>query len=148
MHVRLSGAPPAIASARQVIGGDPLAPEAAQAWWTGLREQTHAFFAPGRPLWRLALPPTAAALGSGQADDRMERRPALAVGGAGRRRVARVGAAAGRPCHAVPSGRHAAAGRWRVPSAVAGCWPLIQRKLKAAFDPQGIFNPGRMHREF
>jgi FAD/FMN-containing dehydrogenase len=24
----------------------------------------------------------------------------------------------------------------------------IERKLKAAFDPRGIFNPGRMHREF
>ncbi|KAG0924137.1 hypothetical protein G6F31_019230 [Rhizopus arrhizus] len=31
MHVRLSGAPPAIASARQVIGGAPVAPAAAPA---------------------------------------------------------------------------------------------------------------------
>ena len=65
MTVRLSGAPPAVASARQLIGGEAMAPAAASAWWRSLREQTHPFFAPGQPLWRLALPPTAAALGLG-----------------------------------------------------------------------------------
>ena len=39
--VRLSGAPPALASARQQIGGDAMEPDAAQAWWRSLREQTH-----------------------------------------------------------------------------------------------------------
>ena len=63
--VRLSGAPPALASARQQIGGDAMEPDAAQAWWRSLREQTHTFFEPGKPLWRLALPPTAAALDLG-----------------------------------------------------------------------------------
>mgnify|MGYP006949442959 CR=1 FL=1 len=62
MTVRLSGAPPALASARGLIGGDLMTPEAAAAWWQSLREQTHAFFSPGQPLWRLALPPTTADL--------------------------------------------------------------------------------------
>ncbi|MFM9870833.1 glycolate oxidase subunit GlcE [Achromobacter xylosoxidans] len=143
MHVRLSGAPPAIASARQVIGGDPLAPEAAQAWWSGLREQAHPFFAPGQPLWRLALPPTAAAIGGGQA---------LVEWGGGQRWLSGAQDAAELRELAQRLGGHATLFR------TAGTRPptdgvfhplspgvaLITRRLKQELDPAGLFNPGRL----
>src|SRR5690606_32968951 len=48
-------------AAKAIIGGDGMDAQQADEWWTSLREQTHRFFRQGRPLWRLALPPTAPA---------------------------------------------------------------------------------------
>ena len=139
--VRLSGAPPA-ASARQQIGGDAMEPDAAQAWWRSLREQTHTFFEPGKPLWRLALPPTAAALDLG---------PTLLEWGGGQRWLCGNYEAAalrerrqlGRARHAVPAGGHVRAGGWRVPSAGASAG-ADHAPPQAELDPAGLFNPGRL----
>jgi glycolate oxidase FAD binding subunit len=143
MTVRLSGAPPAVASARQLIGGDPLAPEAASAWWRSLREQTHAFFTPGRPLWRLALPPTAAALGLG---------PTLLEWGGGQRWLSGEHDAATLRETAARLGGHATLFRTGhgKPPADGVFHPLapgiasITRRLKQELDPAGLFNPGRL----
>ncbi|KAG1248520.1 hypothetical protein G6F68_013764 [Rhizopus microsporus] len=143
MHVRLSGAPPAIASARQVIGGDPLDPDAAQAWWLALREQTHAFFAPGQPLWRLALPPTAAALAMG---------PTLIEWGGGQRWLSGPRDAAELRDTAARLGGHATlfrAGHSKPPAdgvfhPLAPGIASITRRLKQELDPAGLFNPGRL----
>lgn len=143
MHVRLSGAPPAIASARHVIGGDALDPGAAVAWWRALREQTHAFFTPGQPLWRLALPPTAAVLGMG---------PTLIEWGGGQRWLSGARDATELREAAARLGGHATlfrAGNGKPP--VDGVFhPLapgiasITRRLKQELDPAGLFNPGRL----
>jgi glycolate oxidase FAD binding subunit len=143
MAVRLSGAPPAIASARQLIGGAPMAPEAAQAWWRSLREQTHSFFAPGRPLWRLALPPTAAALALG---------PTLLEWGGGQRWLSGEQDAAALRETAERLGGHATLFRTGQgkPPADGVFHPLapgiasITRRLKQELDPAGLFNPGRL----
>lgn len=55
LHIRLAGAPAAIAAAGADIGGD-IDPQG-QAFWAALRDQTHPFFA-GDPVWRLSVPDT------------------------------------------------------------------------------------------
>ncbi|MFG0233290.1 glycolate oxidase subunit GlcE [Achromobacter sp. 413638] len=141
--VRLSGAPPALASARQQIGGDAMEPDAAQAWWRSLREQTHTFFEPGKPLWRLALPPTAAALDLG---------PTLLEWGGGQRWLCGNYEAAALRERAASLGGHATLFRpagMSVPEdgvfhPLAPALALITRRLKQELDPAGLFNPGRL----
>ncbi|MGE8635874.1 MAG: glycolate oxidase subunit GlcE, partial [Achromobacter piechaudii] len=143
MHVRLSGAPPALASARGVIGGDPLLPDAALAWWRSLREQTHEFFQAGRPLWRLALPPTATALGLG---------PTLIEWGGGQRWLSGMHDATELRETAARLGGHATlfrVGNGRPPAdgvfhPLAPGIAAITRRLKQELDPASLFNPGRL----
>lgn len=143
MHVRLSGAPPAIASARQVIGGDPMEPDAARSWWHALREQTHEFFAPDQPLWRLALPPTAAVLGLGQT---------LIEWGGGQRWLSGPRDAAELRDTAERLGGHVTlfrVGNGKAPAdgvfhPLAPGIASITRRLKQELDPAGLFNPGRL----
>lgn len=157
LHVRLEGAEAAvIASARQLRaahGARVLDPAQADAWWAGLRDQSHAFFsAPaalrstvddGAPtLWRLSVPPS---------------HPPLAVAGdtlvewgGGQRWVHSHEAAEVLRALAASAGGHATAFRGaRDRSAVFDPLPpvleRIHRNLKAAFDPAGIFNPGRLY---
>lgn len=141
--VRLSGAPPAIDAARERIGGEAISEEAASAWWSSLREQTHAFFADARALWRMALPPVAPPLGLG---------PTLIEWGGGQRWLSGEGDAQALRDLAASLGGHATLyrpGRARIPS--DGVFhPLspgvaeITRRLKQEFDPAGLFNPGRL----
>jgi glycolate oxidase FAD binding subunit len=142
--VRLSGSPSAVESGRARLGGDAVASEAADAWWTSLREQTHPFFA-ARPLWRVAVPPTTAPLSLGST---------LIEWNGGQRWVDTA-----LPADAVRSAAAALGGHatlFRPASldqarAVGVFHPLdpvvegIHRRLKSEFDPQGIFNPGRMY---
>ena len=136
----LSGAPPALASARQQIGGDAMEPDAAQAWWRSLREQTHIFFEPGKPLWRLALPTTAA----------LDLGPTLLEWGGGQRWLCGNYEAAARARRR--PGRHATLFRpagMSVPEdgvfhPLAPALALITRRLKQELDPAGLFNPGRL----
>ena len=62
LAVRLSGAVPAVAAAASKLGGEHAMPSG-EAFWEGIREQTHPFFAAARaagaPLWRLSVKATA-----------------------------------------------------------------------------------------
>ena len=155
LHVRLSGAPVAVSAAREKMGGVRIDVDAAQRFWLSIREQSAGFFgaeaAAGRPLWRLSLPSTtpAAAL------DRIEGARLIEWGGALRWVASGTEAATIRDV-AAKAGGHATlfraapevrerAGVFQplAPAALA-----IHRQLKAAFDPHGIFNPGRMYPEF
>ena len=138
LHVRLSGARAAVAEAQQSIGGEPVD---GAAFWHGLREQTDPFFAGGTPLWRLALPSTAEAIDL--------RGPQLIEWG-GAQRWLRSDAPAGEiRAHAAARGGHATLFRGGVRREVFTPLPApiaaIHKRLKAEFDPAGIFNPGRMY---
>lgn len=141
LSVRLSGSEAALRAAAPRIGGHELAD--GPAFWRTVREQTHAFFAGAENLWRVALPSTS---------------PALALPGAqlvewnGGLRWLRSGAAAEVRPAAARAGGHATL--FRAPDKSAGAFtPLdpvlarLHRALKEAFDPAGIFNPGRMYAE-
>ena len=56
LGVRLSGAESGIRAAADRIGGEKIAPDQAEQFWTGIREQADPFFASEEPLWRLSLP--------------------------------------------------------------------------------------------
>jgi glycolate oxidase FAD binding subunit len=127
LYVRLSGSEAGVRAAAAKIGGAALAFP-----WGAIREQTHAFFSGSEPLWRLSLPSTSAEVGG----------PQLIEWNGGLRWLK----ALHRP--------HARATLFRGADKSGGCFaplePLlarVHRELKAAFDPAGIFNPGRMYAE-
>jgi glycolate oxidase FAD binding subunit len=141
LSVRLSGAPAAVRAATAKIGGDPLAND---DYWVGLREQRDAFFAGPEPLWRLALPSTAAPL-------ELEGRQLIEWSGAARWLKSTQDAGTIRRSVAALKGH---ATLFRAAERSAGCFaPLdpvlerLHRALKQAFDPAGIFNPGRLYPE-
>ena len=140
LHVRLSGSEPALAAGAARIGGDSLAD--APAWWRALREQTHGFFAGDEGLWRLSLPSTTPPLALG---------PQLIEWHGGLRWL-RSGAGSDVRAAAQRAGGHATLFRARDRSAGAFA-PLdpvllrLHQALKEAFDPAGIFNPGRLYPE-
>jgi glycolate oxidase FAD binding subunit len=138
--VRLSGAPAAVRAAREALGGETVAQQEARGWWGALREQRHALFGAAGSLWRLSLPSTApAALFAGE--------PLIEWGGALRWYATELPAAEVRRIAAAAGGT---ALHWRGGADGERFHPLapavlaIHRRLKARFDPHGIFNPGRL----
>jgi glycolate oxidase FAD binding subunit len=153
LTLRLSGAQAAVNAARQKLGGDIV--NDAAAFWLTLREQTHPFFADdvtaGRAsLWRLSVPSNASALvlkgqqliewGGAQRWLKLDTAadPDLAT------RIRTIAAAAG---------GHATRFKGKRDASVDVFQPLtpalarIHQRLTLAFDPAGIFNPGRMYKE-
>lgn len=155
LHVRLSGAALAVAAAREKLGGQRVDAAAAGAFWSGLREQTAAFFenaaAARLPLWRLSLPSTTPAATL----DRLNGARLIEWGGALRWVASGTEAATVREL-ASKAGGHATLFRADADlrAQVGVFQPLapaalaIHRRLKAAFDPQGLLNPGRLYAEF
>jgi glycolate oxidase FAD binding subunit len=140
LHVRLSGSEPALAAGIARIGGDELAD--AGTWWRALREQSHEFFAGEQDLWRLSLPSSSPPLALG---------PQLIEWHGGLRWL-RSRAGADVRAAAQRAGGHATLFRARdkATGAFAPLDPVllrVHRALKQAFDPAGIFNPGRLHAE-
>ena len=142
LTLRLSGARMAVAAARESIGGEEVS-DAAE-FWRGVREQTAEFFARDRALWRLSVP-------SGSARLDLPGEQLIEWGGALRWLVSDAGAQQVRAA-ASAAGGHATL--FRGGDRSAGVFqplpePLmkIHRNLKRAFDPRGIFNPGRLYPE-
>jgi len=138
LHLRLSGARAAVAEAQRKIGGQAVD---GTALWHSLREQTDAFFAGDRPLWRLALPSTAPVL---------ELAGAQLVEWGGAQRWLRSDASAAQiRARAAACGGHATlfrgGARRDVFTPLAGPIAAIHKRLKAEFDPAGIFNVGRLY---
>jgi glycolate oxidase FAD binding subunit len=146
--LRLSGAGAAVESAVQKMGGEVVEAALAAAFWAGLRDHRDEFFVgalkavpTGATLWRLSVPATTPPL-------KLPGEQLLEWGGAQRWICTTAPAATLREA-AAAAGGHASIFRGLDKSAGAFA-PLkppmdrIQRGLKAAFDPDGIFNPGRL----
>jgi glycolate oxidase FAD binding subunit len=140
LRLRLSGAASAVRAAAKRIGGKAVADP-----WAGIREHTDPYFAGDAPLWRLSVPARAPAL-------RLQGDQLIEWGGALRWLRSRAEAAAVRAA-AERAGGHATL--FRAQDKAAGAFaPLspallrLHRELKAAFDPAGIFNRGRLHPDF
>ena len=140
LRVRLSGAESAVAAARAKLGGEESADAA--GYWQDLREQRLPFFSPQLPLWRLSVPQVTQPLDVG--------RPQLIEWGGGVRWVSGDLDALGVRSTVERAGGHATLFRGGDKS-VGVFHPLkpplakIHKRLKAAFDPAGILNPGRMY---
>lgn len=140
LFVRLSGAEAALKAAAQRIGGEPLGNGG--ALWRAIREQTDAAFAGEAPLWRLSVPSAAAPL-------ELPGEPLIEWGGALRWLRTAAEPATVRAA-AEAAGGHATLFRGGDKSAgvfapLAPGLARLHRELKAAFDPAGIFNPGRLY---
>jgi len=141
LYVRLSGAVPAVEAAQKKLGGEPVAD--AKAFWQSVREQTHPFFTSAAALWRLSVKPTTVPLGLG---------PQLIEWHGGLRWIA----AELNPSRAFETAQRAGGhatlfrggdkrlGIQRLPANLLA----IHKKLKRAFDPEGILSPGRINADF
>ena len=137
LHLRLSGGRAGVAATADLVGGEASDPEA----WAAIRDLTHPALASGEGLWRIALPRTGPAgvfeaLPWDQAGGvrwlRADAPPAGAfeaaadLGG----HIQRIRGSSGPAFQPLPA-------------------PLmaLHRRLKAALDPEGVLNPGRMYAE-
>ena len=142
LGVRLSGAAAAVTAAQKKIGGELAEPEQGERFWAGIREQTAPFFRSNAPLWRISVPSSAPPL-------KLPGEPLIEWGGALRWLCSRADARTVRDA-AKRAGGHATLFRGGDKS-VGVFHPLgptlmkIHRELKREFDPQGIFNRGRMY---
>jgi glycolate oxidase FAD binding subunit len=141
LSVRLSGAVVAVQSVRAAFGGQELADGA--NFWRAIREQTHPFFSCAN-LWRIAVPSVAPPLELTGAQ--------LVEWGAGLRWLSSGLSASEVRSAARRAGGHATL--FRAADKSAGAFtppePVVMRlhgALKRAFDPAGIFNPGRLYPE-
>ena len=141
LHVRLSGAVAAVRAAREALGGEIMS--GADEYWDNVREQRLAFFAAAGELWRVSLPAHSSQLPvpgptliewSGS----LRWLPGPLDGGALRALAARCGG-------------HITLYRAPVKPREGPFQPLsaamlaVHKRLKTAFDPHGIFNPGRLY---
>ena len=138
IRIRLAGTQAGVASASAMLGGEVLAD--ADAWWTGLRDQSLDFFSGDLPLWRVVVPAATPHLDvHGQwlldwsgtqrwlrsnADATVIRAAASAVGG-----------------HATCYSGHASEPFHPLTDGIA----RLHSRLKDAFDPDRIMNVGRMY---
>ncbi len=138
VYLRLSGSDAAVTSAKDALGGDELA--SSEDIWRALREFEHPFFKTPLPVWRISMPP-------GQAPDLPGE---VLIDWAGTQWWLRSEA----PMDAIRSPVAAAGGHATLfrggsrdsdvfhPHAPA--MAALQDRIRKAFDPQGIFNPGRL----
>jgi glycolate oxidase FAD binding subunit len=143
LRLRLSGAAGAVAAAEQTLRKSLGGEESDDGHWQALRDQRAAVFSAGLPLWRLSVPPATPPLD-------LPGRRLVDWAGAQRWFVTDADAEHVRGA-AAAAGGHAT--RYRGgDDAVPAFHPLpepllsLHRRLKAALDPAGILNPGRMYR--
>ncbi|MBX3603612.1 MAG: glycolate oxidase subunit GlcE [Rubrivivax sp.] len=151
--VRLAGAAAAVQSARAAIGGEVIDAAMADPFWDGLRDQRDEFFvgalkavAAGAGLWRLSVPSTAPPL-------KLSGEQLIEWGGAQRwlcttapaQTLRDAAAAVGGHATLFRAHRREDGGR---PAPLAPPLARIHRELKRAFDPDGLFNRGRLYPEW
>jgi FAD/FMN-containing dehydrogenase len=149
LYVRLAGAIAAVDAASSKLGGATLAADEALKWWSSLRDQTQAFFslddtklAGGEQLWRLSVPRSAAPIALSGAQ---------VIEWHGAERWWRTASAAEDVrAAAARAGGHATLIRGACKSGgvfapVSEVLMRVHRGLKRAFDPAGVFNPGRLY---
>ena len=143
LTLRLSGAAAAVEAALHSLNGEPVADGA--AFWLSVREQTHPFFGDGASIWRLSVPSSTSALilkGEqliewGGAQRWLKIEADVDMAGTIRKTVAAVGGHA-----SLFRGGDKSVGVFHP---LAPAVAQIHRRLKLAFDPSDIFNPGRMY---
>jgi glycolate oxidase FAD binding subunit len=142
-YVRFSGADCTIQAAQHRLGGEPLAD--AERFWADLREQRLGFFAGEGNLWRLSLVPASP----------MPNLPGVwFTDWGGALRWLKTEAPVESVFLAARSlGGHATLFRAHDPTnqvfqPLPPSLKALHLNLKRAFDPKGIFNPGRMYEEW
>ncbi|MBX9917726.1 MAG: glycolate oxidase subunit GlcE [Nitrosomonas sp.] len=144
LFIRLSGAEPAVRAAQVKLSGETLADD--KIFWQSVREHTHGFFQPDKPLWRLSIKSTTPPLllpGKQLLEWNGALRWLCATGGDVTEVIRRAAEEAGG--HATLF--RADAARTAVFHPLPPALMKIHRTLKEKFDPAGTFNPGRLYSE-
>jgi glycolate oxidase FAD binding subunit len=143
LSLRMSGAKAAVDAAVLALGGEVMAD--CHLFWAALREQRHPFFAGEGALWRLSVPSTTSAIV-------LKGEQLIEWGGAQRWLRAASDQATAQSIRRTVSAAGGHATLFRGGDKSVGVFqPLapavakIHERLKAAFDPSHIFNPGRMY---
>lgn len=138
-YLRFEGSAATLDDIQRRVGGEVVTDS--RGFWDSLREQTHAFFDGGQPLWRCTVPPLAPRLS-------LEGTPLIEWNG--RQRWYRCAPGVTAFDAAAVAGGHATLFR-HAPDAGEVFAPLpvallrLHQGLKREFDPAGILNPGRMY---
>lgn len=141
LHVRVSGAEAAVRAARQALGGEMI--DGADEYWECMREQRLDFFAAASELWRISLPANSPVLPVEE--------PTVIEWGGSLRWLSGPRPGGAVRALAAAHGGHAALYRAPAKPCEGPFQPLspavlaIHKRLKAAFDPAGIFNRRRLH---
>lgn len=139
LYLRLAGAEAAVAHTASQWGGEIVDPQATP--WTALREFALPYFAGEEPLWRFSHSATSPV---------QELGPTLIDWGGAQRWVRgeqdfealqRVANAAGGHVSLFRGGDRSG----EVRSVLSAAEQNLQQRLKTAFDPKGILNPGRLY---
>ena len=142
LSVRLSGSPAAIAATRRELGGNPLEEGAATAFWRDAREQRHSAFADCEELLRIVVPATTPAATLPQVGIwEWGGSQRWAGGDSAYEAVSAAAAAVGGFVTRFRSTQRA--GELLAPPPAAQL--ALLRRLKAVFDPAGLFNRGRLY---
>jgi len=162
IYFRICGTPSAVEKSRQQINGDLF--EDGWSFWKALREHTLAYFDDPRPLWRFSVPQAAAHIQTEAIDEQD-----WFIGWGGAQRWLRSDL----PFDAIQKLAHNAGGtaslfrdknsdknrnensdgsshgnqEGEVFAPLAPALMQLHRRVKHAFDPANILNPGRMYRE-
>jgi glycolate oxidase FAD binding subunit len=146
--LRLAGAQAAVHAAAAALGGEVIEPTLADTFWRGLRDHQDEFFgaaqkavAAGATLWRVSVPQKTPPLQlSGEQ---------LIEWGGGQRWVVTSAPAALLRDAAALAGGHATVFQGDKRAGAMAPLPAvqqrIQREMKDAFDPERLFNPGRLY---
>lgn len=141
--IRLSGTQAGLAAAQEVMGGEPWPQH--DAFWQSVRDHTHAFFNDDESaLWRISLP-IGTPLMLSQADVMTDWAGAQywLKGNLSPEQIWELAAAAGGHACMFRGGDR----QRNVFQPLNQIKLALHQRLKKAFDPQGIFNPGRMYSE-
>lgn len=143
LTIRLSGTPTAVIAGSKRIGGDKV--ESGQAFWKNVRELQHGFFNNNKTLWRFSIP-------SDTAYFELPGKQFIDWGGAQRWFIPDDDNAQDFYQTIKPIGGHAALFRNGnktndIFHPLADTIFTLHKNLKHSFDPQGIFNPGRLYRD-
>lgn len=140
LYIRLSGAASAVAAAQKQLGGESFDGE---PFWQSVREHTHPFFADAKSMWRLSVKSTAAPHELG---------PTLIEWNGSLRWVSGDGELSQMNASASACGGYATLFRsTHNGGAIQQLQPgmlKLQRGIKQAIDPEGIFGPHRLHDSF
>ncbi|NWF39241.1 glycolate oxidase subunit GlcE [Mariprofundus sp. NF] len=146
IYFRICGTESAVRKSAGLIGGEIY--EDGLQLWKDIREHQLPFFDGPRPLWRLSVPSDAEhpLLADAKDADWF-----IGWGGAQRWLISDL------PAEQIFAAASAAGGHatlfrggdrsGQVFAPLSGGQMLLQKRLKAAFDPKAILNPGRMYRE-
>jgi glycolate oxidase FAD binding subunit len=145
LSVRLEGAAAAVDAACEKLGGERVGEQAAASFWQGVRDQSHPFFDQPGALWRLSVPSTSRPIG-------LPGRQLVEWGGAlrwwksdaERESVRQAAKAAGGHATLFRGGDRSAGVFAELDPVLA----RLHRKVKSVFDPDGVFNRGRLHPEW